>query len=915
MTNLLTLVDHHRYQELFIEELNWHRPDQHPLKLTTEAGTITVENVSSYKGLRVWVCNTLPGTAVEAEVDRAVAKTTNDRLVIFHDGDKQVWRWPVRRTKDDSVQTRLARHRYTTGELNPGFETRIRSLELPLEETLSVTDVLVKVRAAFDVESHRETRHASQLMARLYAALEKAYPANYTPSLRDREISTCLARILFLVFGDDTEMWEPDAFRDYLRQHTKTDASDLAQRLTDLFSRLDSPDIAGDPVYNGFKYVNGGLFSEPIVIPSRVGAEFRQALMDACALDWSSVSPAIFGSMFQSVRNAETRRSLGEHYTSEENILKTLNPLFLDDLRADYAAAVTRDTERKQINALEALWKRLGDIRFMDPACGCGNFIIVAYRELRDLELNVIDTLRELRGHDQHTLPGDAVRALRVTLDHFFGIEIDEWPATLAQTAMFLIDRQCDLKLRERFGEAPERLPIQLEAKIVVDNALAVDWTKVCPPGADVVIAGNPPFLGDHTRTKEQLADLQAAWGPSKTLSRLDFVTGWHAKALRYFQHHDGLWAFVTTNSITQGDQVERLFSEIFAAGWIIKFAHRTFAWTSEAAGAAAVHCVIIGYTRDTTATRRLFDYATLTSAPQELEVSTINAYLVDAINVLTPKRSQALARDLPPVVKGSMPTDGGHLVVTSEQYPEVAADPIAAKYLRPYIGSKQLIEGTDRWCLWLEAAPPEDLVASPILRQRVDAVRHERAKSTAATTRDFPHHHLFRQRGLVSASPIVGIPEVSSENRPYLPVGYLAAGTIISNKVYGAVDPSGVIFAVASSAMFITWMRTVGGRLESRLSFSSTLSWNNFPLPDLHPDQVSHIAEAGRAILRARSLEPTWSLEDHYEPTRMHPAVLHAHTQLDRIVDRALGLDVPDPSELERQEALFEAYAALISK
>jgi len=908
---LIERAEQHQYQQLFIHDLNWSRPDQPPITIEYDDRHVTATNVSQYKGIRVWVVDEAPDSKLEAELDRVLAQASIDRILIFHDDTQQVWRWPVRRSNGNSTTTRLSRHRHRTGDTDPRFANKLDVIRLPFDVTLDSNAVLAKVRQAFDVEAQNETKHASKLMARLYTAMEKAYPAGIDEKARDHEISVTLARILFLMFGDDTDMWPENLFQDFILDHTDPDGSDIGAHLTALFAYLDTrpEDRANAPAaFDGFRYVNGGIFKERLRLPE-INAEFRSAVLDACDRDWKTISPAIFGSMFQSVRDAKTRRELGEHYTSEENILKTLNPLFLDELRAEFEHVKTLG--KYEADRLRKLRDKLGRIRYMDPACGCGNFIIVAYRELRDLELAIMERLQQITG-DQAMLMANV--GLKVTLDHFYGIEIDEWPARIAETAMFLIDRQCDLKLTASLGWAPDRLPIQEQATIVVGNALKLDWSAVCPPTEDTVVAGNPPFLGDHTRTGEQLAELHAAWGGNKVLSRMDYVTGWHARALQYFNRHDGLWAFVTTNSITQGDQVHRLFSEIFNAAWRIKFAHRTFAWTSEASNAAAVHCVIVGFTKAATGRPRLFDYEDWRAEPRELQVAAINAYLVDGPNVLTDKRTTPISSVLPKVDYGSKPSDGGHLIVEPEQIEAIRRDPVAMKYLRPYIGSRELIEGKERWCLWLVGATPAEIQRSPELRRRVAGVREERLKSKAATTRDYPHDHLFRQFGITADKPIVCIPEVSSENRDYLPVGHLDDGAIISNKVYGAPDPTGLIFAVASSSMFITWMKTVGGRLESRLSFSSTITWNNFPLPHIEADRRRAIEAAGDAILAARAEHPNLSLEDHYRPGGMTPSVREAHERLDRLVDAAFGLKEKCPNFLRRQEVLFSSYQQLTS-
>jgi hypothetical protein len=908
-SHLVERAELHEYQKLFLHDLNWSRPDHPPITVKHDGQSVTATNVSQYKGIRIWVVDHAPDSNVESAVDRVVAQSSTDRILIFHDSSEQVWRWPVRRASGATTTTRLSRHRHRNGDTDPHFEAKLEAIRLPIDVTLDGNAVLAKVRQAFDIEAENETKQASKLMARLYTAMEKAYPADVHEKTRDHEISVTLARVLFLMFGDDTEMWRENLFQDFILNHTQPDGSDIGGKLTSLFAHLDTrPEARSSvpPELDGFRHINGGIFRERLDLP-QINAEFRTAILEACDRDWRTISPAIFGSMFQSVRDAQTRRELGEHYTSEKNILKTLEPLFLDELRAELARI--RTLGKYEADRLRKLRDRLGRIRFLDPACGCGNFIIVAYRELRDLELAIMERLQQITGEQPSLL---ANYGLRVSLDNFFGIEIDEWPARIAEAAMFLTDRQCDLRLTASLGIALDRLPIKEQATIVVGNALELDWASICRPSADTVIAGNPPFLGDHTRTADQLAELHAAWGGNKVLSRMDYVTGWHARALQYFASHDGLWAFVTTNSITQGDQVHRLFSEIFNAGWRIKFAHRTFAWTSEAANAAAVHCVIVGFTRGPDATPRLFDYTHWRAQAIELKVGSINAYLVDGPNVLTEKRSQPLSSDMPEVVKGSMATDGGNLVVTPDQYPHLANDPIARKYLRKYVGSKELIEGKQRWCLWLVDATPAEIRQSPELRRRVAAVRDERRRSKAATTRDYPHDHLFRQFGITADDPIVCIPEVSSENRDFLPVGHLDGGAIISNKVYGAPDPTGLIFAIASSSMFITWMKTVGGRMKSDLSFSSTITWNNFPLPPIPSAQRQAIEAAGRAVLTARGENPERSLEDHYRPGGMTPAVRAAHERLDRVVDAAFGVTESEPTFLRRQEALFAAYQNL---
>jgi len=911
--DLLPKVDRGAFQEVFIEDLNWLAPDvKQSISVTDDDGRqVSAHNVASYKGLRVWVCDERPGSVLEAELDRLIAKTTTDRLVIFDDEKEQVWRWPVRRAKDGSVTSRLTSHRHKKGDTDPKFAARLDIIRMPFDVILDANAVLGRVREAFDTEAQNESKRASKLMANMYAAVEKAYPATVAPKVRDHEISVTLARILFLMFGDDTEMWHTDAFRNVIQHETLPDGSNLAQVLNDLFTFLDTVNPSGVPNgFEGFKYVNGGIFEEKIELPL-LGKDFRAAILEACAVDWSSISPAIFGSMFQSVRDAATRRALGEHYTSEENILKTLNPLFLDELREELAAALARDTTQKKVNALNKLWDRLGDIRFMDPACGCGNFIIVAYRELRAIELQVMEALYDLR--DKHQLSLDAKSDLKVTLDHFYGIEIDEWPARIAETAMFMIDRQCDLKLKERFGQAPERLPIQREAKIVVGNALRIDWEQVLPAGNDVVVAGNPPFSGRHTRSKEQATDLANAW-QVKNAGHLDYVTGWHAIASRYLSGTQGVFAFVSTNSVTQGEPVALMFPKILEAGWRIKFAHRTFAWTSEATGKATVHCVILGFTQQTTDKPRLFAYDTPTSDPVEMPVvDSINPYLVDGPSIFVRKRTgRPLAPHLPVMEYGSMPNDGGYLIFDGAGAAEALQDPIVAKYLRRYVGASELIHGVERWCLWLVDMDPADVKRSSLLRSRIEAVRATRlASRNPDTVQRAATPHLFWFINQPTTAYLC-VPQVFSENRQWVTAARLNSDVIANNRVYTCPDPDGFGFAVISSAMFLTWQKTVGGRLESRYNFSGTIVWNNLPLPPVDVDVRAAMIEAGDAVIQSRSLYPDRSLADLYEPRRLPGEVAAAHETLDRVVDELFGLRVDERSEAGRQHALFEQFAKM---
>ena len=906
MTNpLIDRAERYEYQKLFLHDLNWSKPDLPPISIEYDGRSVSADNVSQYKGIRVWVVDEKPDSKLEAEMDRHVGQSSVDRILIFHDGQEQVWRWPVRRIVGNTTTTRLSRHRHRTGEPNPRFAEKLDVIRLPGDASLDSSAVLARVRLAFDVEAHNETKHASKLMARMYAAMEKAYPAGQDAEARDHEISVTLARVLFLMFADDTEMWpHNDIFETFVVDHTAADGTDIGAKLSTLFAYLDTPpDERGEATEDleGFRYVNGGIFRERLTLP-KINAEFRTAILDACDRDWKAISPAILGSMFQSVRDATTRRQLGEHYTSESNILKTLNPLFLDDLWGEFEHIKTLG--KYEVDRLTKLRRRLGRIRYLDPACGCGNFVIVAYRELRDLELAIMERLQAITGDQPKLL---ANYGLEVSLDHFYGIKIDEWPARIAETAMFLIDRQCDLRLTASLGLTPDRLPIQEQATIVVGNATQIDWSEIVEPSDDLVVAGNPPFIGQYSKTDQQTADAKLAWG-ERYDGYLDYVTSWHAKTIDLLRDTNAVWAFVTTNSITQGQAVPALFRPVFSEGWRIKFAHTTFPWTSDATGKAAVHCVIIGFAKHLDEKPRLFVYEKSDISAREERPSNINAYLLDGQNLLVEKRMKPLP-GLPVVKYGSKPADGGHLQVKRLSYDEVYKDPLARNYLRPFIGADELLSGTKRWCLWLTELTDDDARNSQVLKSRIAAVAAMRLKSSKPSTRAAAETaHLFtevRQPGV----PYLAIPSHVTENRRYCTATRFNPDVICGNANFTAEDPDGFLFAIFSSLMFITWQRMIGGRIKSDPRFSNTIVWNNVPLPAPSAAHREALIEAGNAVVAARDLEPQKTLEQHYEPGGMSEELCAAHDALDVLVDRAFGARGLCKSERERQQILFQRY------
>lgn len=656
---------------------------------------------------------------------------------------------------------------------------------------------------------------ATNLLANLHDRLkEYGYPAH--------DLRVFLVRLLYILFADDTQVWQKNLFEDYIRVHTAEDGSDLGSKLRDLFDVLNQETRMANlsPALDAFEYVNGGLFAEPISSPV-CDREIRRDLLKACQFDWSEISPVIFGSLFQNVMTDKERRVIGAHFTTERDILRTLRPLFLDQLEQELADAKATTTGR--LNRLREFRAKLPTLTFLDPACGCGNFLMVAFRHLRRLEIEVQLAIRDAEGAGS-TEVFDIDMLRQVTLDQFHGIEIEEFPARIAETAMHLTDHQANMQMRAAFGPYFPSLPLSKSANIRNANALRIDWNEVVPARDCTYVVGNPPFIGISLRSAEQTEDMQLIWAGDYH-GTLDYVTAWYRKAIDYMANHSIRAAFVSTNSISQGEQVEPMWQPILTAGFSIDFAHRTFAWTSEALGAAHVHVVIIGFSKNRPLVRgqrlRLFDYPHVKGDPVESAVTRINPYLVEGPDILVRSSSKPISPDLPEVRYGNKPTDGGYFVITAEELAEFMADSIAKRYVHPYVGAKELLNDKDRWCLWLADAPASDIRASRLLSERVDGVRSFREASKAASTRQAARTaHMFRQIAQPD-NDYICIPRHVSGVRGYFPVKTLPKDVVASDATFIADDPHGLLFAVISSSWFITWQNTVGGRIKSDLRFN----------------------------------------------------------------------------------------------
>jgi hypothetical protein len=711
-----------------------------------------------------------------------------------------------------------------------------------------------------------------------------------------------LVRILFCLFAEDTGIFERQQFQDYIETRTSEDGTDLAHHLATLFHLLNTPVERRltnlDEQLAAFPCINGRLFAE-LLPPVGFDRAMRQALLDCCGLDWSRISPAIFGSLFQSIMDKQARRNLGAHYTSEANIQKLIGPLFLDDLRREF------ERIKHNRNRLFDFHKRLRQLTFLDPACGCGNFLVIAYRELRLLELEVLRASRDPR---QQLLSVQSL--IQVDVDQFYGIEIGEFPAQIAQVALWLMDHQMNLLVSEEFGLYFARIPLRTSANIVCANALQLDWNEVVPAERLSYILGNPPFVGHHYQSASQKADQALVLAEIPARGVLDFVTNWYVKAAAFMHANPRIEAaLVSTNSITQGEQAGIFWPFLLAQGVRINFAHRTFQWNSEARGKAAVHCVIVGFALFDRPEKWLYEYEDIRGNAQSTKAGNINPYLVDAPDLVVGNRNTPLCA-VPQMRWGNKPTDGGHLILSPEEKQELLAlEPGAEKFVRRYMSGGDFLNGVERYCLWLVDAQPQELRALPRVMARVEAVRQSRLASKAASTRNYATHPtLFRQIAQPE-SDYLAIPEVSSERRRYLPMAYLPKEVICSNKIQFVPNATLLHFGVLQSTMHMAWMRTVCGRLKSDYSYSNTIVYNSFPWPEDPSDQQREAIEtAARAVLDARGQFPGATLADLYDPLAMPPLLLRAHQALDRAVDAAYGRR-DFASEAERVAFLFDLY------
>jgi hypothetical protein len=751
---------------------------------------------------------------------------------------------------------------------------------------------------------------AAELMGDLHDALKAS---GYTGTA----LEVFLVRAMFCMFADHTGIFdEQRKFTSYIEQHTDVDGANVGVNLTEFFRILDteptnrSPKLA--PLLATLPYVNGGLFKDRFDPPT-FDAELRGLLLKCCHFDWSGVSPAIFGTMFQSVTDPEERRYLGAHYTSEMNILKVIGPLFLDDLKAEVVACGNNK------RALNALLFKVSRLKFLDPACGCGNFLAIAYRELRKVDTEIRVRLKNLTvGREQKAFAQSMRESMggAIDVDNFYGIEIEEFPCKVAETALWLMDHKSNREYSEKIGEPYLRLPLLKTAVIIRGNALRLDWNAILPKGEASYILGNPPYSGVHLKRVEQREDIEGVFRSLPKPRRyrsLDYVSGWYLKAAQYIQGTNVRVAFVSTKSITQGEQVGPLWSTLLNLYHVkIHFAHQTFKWTNDAKGRAAVHCVIIGFGLAEPRRAALFEYETVESEPRRVEVKHINPYLVDAPDVLLFGRADPLCDEAPVARGGNKPTDNGnYLFSEAERAAFLAVEPGASKFMKPWIGSEEFINGFQRYCLWLGDASPAELRSLPEAIKRVDAVRKFRLQSSSQSTRKAAGTPRRFYSENFPTSTFVVIPETSSERRTYIPLGFLTPDHIPSNSVQVIPGASLYHFGVLTSAAHMGWVRRVCGRMKSDYRYSVGIVYNNFPWPkDPKPTQIQAVERNAQEVLNVRGslLVPGTSLADLYDPLAMPTELRQAHQKLDLAVDRCYR-PKPFKNEPDRVRFLFELY------
>ena len=735
---------------------------------------------------------------------------------------------------------------------------------------------------------------AAELMAELHNEISKT-------GYSGPDLEVFLIRILFCLFADDTGIFPKDTFKNYINNRTGVDGSDLGPKLAEIFQVLNTPEKDRQSNLDNdlakLQYVNGGIFSKNIEIVS-CDVTTKLRLAKCCNFDWSAISAAIFGSLFQGVMNEDARRHLGAHYTSEQNILKLIRSLFLDDLYIEL------DKVKYDSRLLDKFHTRLGTLKFLDPACGCGNFLVIAYRELRTLEIEILK-IKSKNGEELSEDPR------RLSIDQFYGIEIEEFPARIAEVAMHLIDHQMNLELDKMLGKYIPELPIKSSATIKNTDALSFDWDDLVSKKELSYILGNPPFLGARLMSDEQKEGIIKAFDDMKGVGNLDFVTAWYAKAAKYIQGTKIKVGFVSTNSISQGEQVGLLWKYLKDFNIVIHFAHQTFKWSNDAPGVAAVYCVIIGFGAFDIERKYLYEYEDIKGEDKEREVKYINPYLVEGPDILLENHSEPIS-DCPKINYGSFALDDGNFTLTEEDKQNLVSESsLSEKYIRPFVGARELLHNKSRYCLWLKNADPTELRKLSKIIERVEKVRKWRESSERKNTKDLAKTPTLFAEIRQPETSYLAFPTVSSENRDYIPIAYLQANVIASNQIYIIADATSYHFGILESGMHMAWIKYVCGRLKSDYRYSSTLVYNNFPWPQKISSEKKKVVEkCAEDVIFLRTTYPNSSLADLYDPNTMPSDLREAHEKLDKAVEACYGKKFKN--DQERISFLFELYKKL---
>tara|TARA_A100001037_G_C15135787_1_gene631057 strand:+ start:169 stop:2916 length:2748 start_codon:yes stop_codon:yes gene_type:complete len=790
------------------------------------------------------------------------------------------------------------------------LETRFEK-KFTLEEFSKIENIkLFSFIAGRNQETYRDQDPVNVKAADLISNLFHILKDN---GFADKDLEILLTRVVYCLFAEDTGIFQPDLFFNYIMNRTNEDGSDTGSKLKELFQILNTPIDKRqkniDQELDDFPYINGELFSEEMSIPA-FDRNMRNKLLMCADLDWAKVSPALFGSLFQTVMLPEDQRQEGAHYTSEKNILKTIRPLFLDYLQNKFKK-IKEDRSTQKISRLKNFNKELSELKILDPACGCGNFLIVSYREIRKLEIEV---MKEIYNPNQPQLDLDVNYLSLVTVDQFFGIEINHFATRIAKIALWLVDHQMNMLLSDIFGKSYVRIPIHDTKKVVVKNALEFNWDDLIKSKECSYIVGNPPFVGSRLMTDKQKTDLKKIFGSDKNSGELDYVSCWFYKASQYIKNSNTKVAFVSTNSISQGEQVGLLWEKILSLNIDIFFAHRTFKWTIDekkvlGMDVANVLVVIIGFSSVKIDNKEIYFYEKITEDPIRIKVKKINPYLVEADNLLLKKRSTQISK-YPPMIFGSMPNDGGNLLFSDEDFQilKPKSSDTFLKYIRPFIGAREYISNKKRWCLWLNNSD-DDWKDDKQIKQIVKKVHENRSQSKRPATKKLADKSwLFGEIRQPDTNYIL-IPANTSSKRKYIPFGYLDKNQITGNSCLIIPTSDLSIFAILTSSLHMTWVENVCGRLKDDFRYSIEVVYNNFPFIDINENQKGQLSKFANDILEKRN-KLNLSLDKLYDPLIMPSDLKELHDRLDKFVLSLYSIK----NKEDIMKKLFEIYANRVS-